>query len=59
MKYIEKVLLLDEEIRYTAKIHWIVYLTPVIVLALAISSLSSGEEGWVIFGFILYSTFSD
>ncbi len=36
MKYIEKVLLPDEEIRYTAKIHWIVYLTPVIVLSLAI-----------------------
>ncbi len=54
MKYIEKVLLPDEEIRYTAKIHWIVYLTPVIFLALAIYCLSSGEEGWVIFGFILF-----
>ncbi len=54
MKYIEKVLLPDEEIRYTAKIHWIVYLTPVIVFALAIYCLSSGEEGWVIFGFILF-----
>ena len=53
MKYIEKVLLPDEEIRYTAKIHWIVYLTPVIVLSLAFYWLSIGETDWIIFGFIL------
>lgn len=44
MSYIESNLMNDESVIYKAKLHWVVFLWPVIWLVIALSMFSSGGE---------------
>ena len=44
MKYVDKVLLPGEEVIHRARLHWILYLPPIVLLIVAIVALSTAME---------------
>ena len=48
MSYIKRNLLQDEEVEYTTNLHWIIFINPLIILAIAGAFIWTGiNQGWL------------
>lgn len=56
MSYIDNNLLSGEKVIYRAKLHWFVFIWPIIWLVLSIITLSGGEEGAALGGLFIILT---